>query len=53
MDVEVLRPDLEKALSYADGNKGGRPPLTPVRNICQRPPVLHALSQSWGIGPRV
>ncbi|MFT9366961.1 MAG: transposase, partial [Gluconobacter sp.] len=30
VDFEVFRPDLEKALAYADGSKGGRPPFDPV-----------------------
>jgi transposase, IS5 family len=30
VDFEVFRPDLEKALAYADGSKGGRPPVDPV-----------------------
>ncbi|OUJ08236.1 transposase, partial [Gluconobacter sp. DsW_058] len=25
VDFEVFRPDLEKALAYSDGSKGGRP----------------------------
>jgi hypothetical protein len=31
VDFEVFRPDLEKALGYSDGSKGGRPPFDPVR----------------------
>jgi hypothetical protein len=27
MDFEVFRPDLERALAYSDGSKGGRPPF--------------------------
>ena len=27
VDFEVFRPDLEKALGYSDGSKGGRPPV--------------------------
>ncbi|GBR04660.1 hypothetical protein AOE01nite_19080 [Acetobacter oeni] len=30
MDFDVFRPDLEKALAYSDGSKGGRPPFDPV-----------------------
>jgi len=30
VDFEVFRPDLEKALAYSDGSKGGRPPFDPV-----------------------
>ena len=30
MDFEQFRPDLERALSYSDGRKGGRPPIDPV-----------------------
>jgi len=30
VDFEVFRPDLDKALAYADGSKGGRPPFDPV-----------------------
>ncbi|GAJ27608.1 transposase [Acidomonas methanolica] len=30
MDCEVFRPDLDKALAYSDGSKGGRPPFDPV-----------------------
>ncbi|BCI66616.1 IS5 family transposase ISMac22 [Acetobacter aceti] len=30
VDFEVFRPDLDKALSYSDGRKGGRPPFDPV-----------------------
>ncbi|GBR55222.1 hypothetical protein GCM10007872_00610 [Gluconobacter sphaericus NBRC 12467] len=31
MDFEAFRPDLEKALAYSDGSKGGRPPFDPVQ----------------------
>ena len=30
VDFELFRPDLEAALGYADGAKGGRPPYDPV-----------------------
>ena len=30
VDFEVFRPDLELALAYSDGNKGGRLPFDPV-----------------------
>src|SRR5919202_873300 len=30
VDFELFRPSLDAALSYADGSKGGRPPLDPV-----------------------
>ncbi|KXV19005.1 hypothetical protein AD932_00170 [Gluconobacter oxydans] len=30
MDFEVFRPELDKALAYSDGSKGGRPPFDPV-----------------------
>jgi len=30
VDFEIFRPDLEAVLAYADGQKGGRPPLDPV-----------------------
>ncbi|MGC5749671.1 transposase [Gluconobacter sp. NFX36] len=30
VDFEVFRPNLEKALAYSDGSKGGRPPFDPV-----------------------
>ena len=30
VDFELFRPELEAALSYADGAKGGRPPCDPV-----------------------
>ena len=30
VDFEVFRPDLEKALAYSDGSKGGRPPFEMV-----------------------
>ncbi|WP_374195582.1 transposase, partial [Gluconobacter sp. P1D12_c] len=30
VDFEVFRPDLEKALAYSDGSKGGRPPFDSV-----------------------
>ena len=29
VDFEVFRPDLEEALAYADGSKGGRPAFDP------------------------
>lgn len=29
-DFELFRPDLEAALSYSDGSRGGRPPFDPV-----------------------
>jgi transposase, IS5 family len=31
VDFELFRPSLDAALAYADGAKGGRPPLDPVR----------------------
>ena len=31
VDFELFRPELEAALSYSDGAKGGRPPCDPVR----------------------
>jgi len=30
VDFDAFRPDLEKALAYSDGSKGGRPPFDPV-----------------------
>src|SRR5215203_5906105 len=30
VDFELFRPALDAALAYADGSKGGRPPLDPV-----------------------
>ncbi|MBM3099341.1 IS5 family transposase [Gluconobacter cerinus] len=30
VDFEAFRPDLDRALAYADGSKGGRPPFDPV-----------------------
>ncbi len=30
VDFEVFRPELNKALAYSDGSKGGRPPFDPV-----------------------
>ncbi len=30
VDFEAFRPDLDKALAYADGSKGGRPPFDPL-----------------------
>ncbi|BCI68777.1 hypothetical protein AAJCM20276_34010 [Acetobacter aceti] len=30
VDFEVFRPELDKALAYSDGSKGGRPPFDPV-----------------------
>ena len=30
VDFEQFRPDLERALAYSDGRKGGRPPIDPV-----------------------
>jgi transposase, IS5 family len=30
VDFEMFRPDLDAALGYGDGSKGGRPPLDPV-----------------------
>jgi hypothetical protein len=30
VDVELFRSELETALAYADGAKGGRPPFDPV-----------------------
>lgn len=30
VDFEVFRSDLEQALAYSDGSKGGRPPFDPV-----------------------
>ncbi len=31
VDFEVFRPDLERALAYSDGSRGGRPPFDPWR----------------------
>lgn len=39
VDFEVFRPELNKALAYSDGRKGGRPPFDPVlmwRNCTRR-----------------
>jgi transposase, IS5 family len=30
VDFELFRPELEAALAYADGGKGGRPPFDPI-----------------------
>ncbi|GBQ75549.1 transposase [Acetobacter malorum DSM 14337] len=30
VDFEAFRPDLDKALAYADGSRGDRPPFDPV-----------------------
>ena len=30
VDFEVFRPDLNRALAYSDGSKGGLPPFDPV-----------------------
>jgi transposase, IS5 family len=30
VDFELFRPELDKALAYSDGSKGGRPPFDPV-----------------------
>ena len=30
VDFEIFRPELNAALAYGDGAKGGRPPLDPV-----------------------
>lgn len=30
VEFEAFHPDLEKALAYSDGSKGGRPPFDPV-----------------------
>ncbi len=30
VDFELFRPDLEAALAYSDGARGGRPPYDPV-----------------------
>ncbi|OAJ67065.1 transposase [Gluconobacter cerinus] len=30
VDLEVFRLELDKALAYSDGSKGGRPPFDPV-----------------------
>ncbi len=30
VDFEIFRPALVKALNYADGSKGGRPPFDPI-----------------------
>src|ERR1700712_4096141 len=30
VNFEVFRPELEAALAYSDGSKGGRPPFDPV-----------------------
>ena len=30
VDFEIFRPDLDQALDYSDGAKGGRPPFDPV-----------------------
>jgi transposase, IS5 family len=30
VDFEMFRPELDRALAYSDGSKGGRPPFDPV-----------------------
>jgi len=30
VDFEIFRSDLESALNYSDGAKGGRPPFDPI-----------------------
>ncbi|KFL89467.1 Mobile element protein [Acetobacter malorum] len=62
VDFEVFRPDLDKALAYSDGSKGGRPPFDPVlmskilviqtlNNLSdQRSPILHAFPCSGAVG---
>ncbi len=51
MDFAAFRPDLEKALAYADGSKGGRPPFDPILMfkilvIC---PASGPMGQKWRI----
>lgn len=43
IDFEIFRSDLEQALAYSDGSKGGRPPFDPV--------VRPAQSNLWRSGP--
>src|SRR5438270_12308902 len=31
LDFEIFRPELDAALAYSDGARGGRPPFDPVR----------------------
>jgi hypothetical protein len=44
VDFELFRPELEKALSYSDGSKGGRPPFDSVMvfKILGNPDDQHA-----------
>lgn len=43
VDFEIFRPDLDAALGYGDGARGGRPPFDPV--------VRPAHSNRWRSGP--
>lgn len=56
---EVFRPDLDKALAYANGSKSGRPPFDPDAEQSlrrtdgipdQRPPVFYAFPWSGPVG---
>ena len=40
MDFEIFRPELEAALNYSDGAKGGRPPYDPVMML--KIPIIQA-----------
>jgi len=42
VDFEVFRPELDKALAYSDGSKGGRLPFDPV--LMFKILVIHTLN---------
>jgi IS5 family transposase len=44
VDFELFRPELEVALSYSDGSKGGRPPFDPVMMFNVWPAPLQEVS---------
>lgn len=45
MDFEQFWPDLERALAYADGSRGGRRPIDPV--LMFKIPVIQTINTLW------
>jgi len=45
VDFERFRPDLERAVAYSDGRKGGRPPIDPV--LMFKVLVIQTINTLW------
>ena len=45
VDFEMFRPELDAALGYGDGARGGQPPFDPVMMFMWMPPVMQGVSE--------